>query len=143
MYWLVDHEDLERVEEEREPVDPAEPDWDRVVRDEEACEHGQGRDEQGRYSGDGLRGGEEQARAEAIKKGVPEDKLDEESKKMAIEKKKKEKISDEIGDLAKLAQNAAAYEYFKALGKRIPPTIEEAVADYDEKLKELLPKMAH
>jgi hypothetical protein len=79
----------------------------------------------------------EEARAEAIKKGVPEDKLDEESKKIAIEKKKKEKISDEIGDLAKLAQNAAAYEYFKALGKRIPPTIEEAVADYDEKLKEL------
>jgi hypothetical protein len=79
----------------------------------------------------------EQARAEAIKKGVPEDKLDEESKKMAIEKKKKEKISDEIGDLAKLAQNAAAYEYFKALGKRIPPTIEEAVADYEKKLKQL------
>jgi hypothetical protein len=79
----------------------------------------------------------EEARAQAIKKGIPEDKLDEESKKMAIEKKKKEKISDEIGDLAKLAQNAAAYEYFKALGKRIPPTIEEAVVDYEKKLKEL------
>jgi hypothetical protein len=79
----------------------------------------------------------EEARIEAVKKGVPEDKLDEESKKMAVEKKKKEKISDDIGDLAKLAQNAAAYEYFKALGKRIPPTIEDAVTEYDKKLKQL------
>lgn len=79
----------------------------------------------------------EEARVQAIKKGVLEDKLDEESKKMAVDKKKREKISSDIGDLAKLAQDAAAYEYFKALGKRVPPTIEDAVADYDEKLKEL------
>ena len=60
-----------------------------------------------------------------------------EAKKKKKAKKKKEKISDEIGDLAKLAQNAAAYEYFKALGKRIPPTIEEAVKEYEKKLKQL------
>jgi hypothetical protein len=79
----------------------------------------------------------EEARTQAIKKGVPEDKLDEESKKIAVEKKKRDKMSDQIGELTKLAQNAAAYEYFKALGKRIPPTIEDAVKDYEKKLKEL------
>jgi hypothetical protein len=79
----------------------------------------------------------EDARAQAIKKGVPEGKLDEESKKIAVEKKKRDKMSDQIGELTKLAQNAAAYEYFKALGKRIPPTIEEAVKEYEKKFKEL------
>lgn len=79
----------------------------------------------------------EEARAEAIKKGVPEADLDKESQRIAVEKKKKEKISEDIAELAKLAKDAAAYEYFKSLGKRIPPTIEESVKEYEKKMKEL------
>jgi hypothetical protein len=79
----------------------------------------------------------EEARAEAIKIGFPEYDLDKESKRIAIEKKKTQKISDDISELTKLAKDAAAYEYFKSLGKRIPPTIEEAVKDYEKKLKKL------
>lgn len=79
----------------------------------------------------------EEARAEAIKKGVPEAELDKESERIALEKKKKERISDNISDLTRLAQGAAAYEYFKALGKRIPPTIEESVKEYEKKMADL------
>jgi uncharacterized FlaG/YvyC family protein len=79
----------------------------------------------------------EEARAEAIKIGVPEYDLDKESKRIAIDKKKTQKISDDISELMKLAKEAAAYEYFKALGKRIPPTIEEAVKEYEKKFNDL------
>jgi len=79
----------------------------------------------------------EEARLEAVKKGTPEAQLDEESKRIAIEKKKREKISDDISELATLGKNAAAYEYFKSLGKRIPPTIEDAVKEYEKKLSSL------
>lgn len=79
----------------------------------------------------------EEARLEAVKKGIPQAQLDEESKRIAIEKKKREKISDDISELATLGKNAAAYEYFKSLGKRIPPTIDDAAAKYEKKMKEL------
>jgi hypothetical protein len=79
----------------------------------------------------------EEARAQAVKKGVQEADLDKESERIALENKKRDRISDSIGDLTRLAKDAAAYEYFKALGKRIPPTIEDAAKDYEKKLKDL------
>jgi len=79
----------------------------------------------------------EEARTQAVKKGVPEADLDKESERIALENKKKERISENISDLTRLAKDAAAYEYFKGLGKRIPPTIEDSVKEYEKKMKEL------
>jgi hypothetical protein len=79
----------------------------------------------------------EEARAQAVKKGVPEADLDKESERIALENKKRERVSDNIGDLTRLAKDAAAYEYFKGLGKRIPPTIEESVKEYEKKMAQL------
>lgn len=79
----------------------------------------------------------EEGKVKAMKKGVPEADLEKEGKTIAIETKKREKISSDIGELATLAREAAAAEYFASIGKTVPVTLKDAVEDYNKKLKKL------
>jgi hypothetical protein len=79
----------------------------------------------------------EEARKEAVKMGLPESEIDKQAKIIGVENKKRDKISEDISELSKLARNAAAYEYIKSMGKRIPKNIEDATKEYNKKMGQL------